>query len=388
MLNTGATGLVEEEGKTCFVSPNEQPACSDGANCEPTEPIAGTDTRGNSERQVFPLDFSGFDGIYLTVHYEGRAQQIDVRLHGYEPSLSVKGINSDKVMSAFLQTIDLKAGPAFIKFSDFLVPEWWVWEKDVNNHMALPDFSRIVSFSINNSANGIHNMRVDRIELVGERLTLNQLLVILAIFWSAYIICEAMFRYIKLYLAEKKNAAMIELLRDEASNLEVEKTKLEAQSISDPLSGILNRAGALQKINSLSGIDNQFTCCLMIIDIDHFKKINDTYGHEVGDKIIKALADLVSRQIRTQDVFARWGGEEFLLMSCYTHLAGFKRFAEKLRKIVAEATFDDLVRQPITVSIGVAMGGQGDDFRSTFKRADIALYKAKATRNTVCSEEV
>lgn len=121
---------------------------------------------------------------------------------------------------------------------------------------------------------------------------------------------------------------------------------------------------------------------LIIIDIDFFKKINDTYGHLVGDKMIKALADLLKESFRKSDVIARFGGEEFFIMLPNTSINKAKIVAERIRKKVLKSK---LKKYKITISLGVAEYKKADNFQRIEERADKALYKAKKEgRNRVC----
>ena len=126
---------------------------------------------------------------------------------------------------------------------------------------------------------------------------------------------------------------------------------------------------------------------LMIFDIDHFKKVNDTYGHLAGDYVLRHLAATVRNNIRREDIFARYGGEEFAVVLPEIDLTGARHIADKLRKLVAATTFrfedTDL---PITISLGVAACGEELNEPTEFIRiADEKLYEAKQTgRNRVC----
>jgi diguanylate cyclase (GGDEF)-like protein len=126
---------------------------------------------------------------------------------------------------------------------------------------------------------------------------------------------------------------------------------------------------------------------LMIFDIDHFKKVNDTYGHLAGDYVLRHLAATVKNNIRREDIFARYGGEEFAIVLPEIDLTGARHIADKLRKLVAATTFrfedTDL---PITISLGVAGLAEEPSEPTEFIRvADEKLYEAKQTgRNRVC----
>jgi diguanylate cyclase (GGDEF)-like protein len=112
---------------------------------------------------------------------------------------------------------------------------------------------------------------------------------------------------------------------------------------------------------------------LIIVDIDHFKKINDTYGHLVGDKTLKSLAKLLQKQVRKNDIVARFGGEEFFIMLPNTNIERAKQIAERLRK----ATEKSNSKPSITISLGVTEYKQGDNLRKMTLRADEALYYSK-----------
>ncbi len=121
---------------------------------------------------------------------------------------------------------------------------------------------------------------------------------------------------------------------------------------------------------------------IAILDIDHFKAVNDTLGHQAGDKVLQELTGLVVQNIREVDYLARYGGEEFVILSPHTDLAGMHRLAEKLRRIVEANAFQEQNR--ITISLGIAQFAPGETKAMFIERADAALYRAKAKgRNRV-----
>jgi diguanylate cyclase (GGDEF)-like protein len=114
---------------------------------------------------------------------------------------------------------------------------------------------------------------------------------------------------------------------------------------------------------------------IIMLDIDYFKKVNDGYGHDVGDEILKELVGVVSRSIRKSDLFARVGGEEFAVIAPETSSDDAMLVAEKIRKNVEENIFSKDIK--VTVSLGISQYKSKDDHNTIFKRADNALYKAK-----------
>ncbi len=122
---------------------------------------------------------------------------------------------------------------------------------------------------------------------------------------------------------------------------------------------------------------------LLMFDIDHFKSINDSYGHLAGDYVLKQLSTAVKGKIRREDVFARYGGEEFAIILPEIDGPGALVMAEKIRKLIEKTAFKfEETKIPVTVSVGIATSTEADDAASLIKRADERLYDAKnAGRN-------
>lgn len=152
----------------------------------------------------------------------------------------------------------------------------------------------------------------------------------------------------------------------------------------DPLTGVGNRRALDLRVDELlaerhSGC--QPGCTMLMIDIDHFKQINDTHGHEVGDAALQQLVGYLGDYCDLHSQIYRFGGEEFCILSAKT-LQQAELLAETLRKAVEEGSRDS--PQPLTISIGVAQLAPGDSARDWFRRADEALYRAKSSgRNCV-----
>ncbi|MFT7860326.1 MAG: GGDEF domain-containing protein [Sulfurimonas sp.] len=179
---------------------------------------------------------------------------------------------------------------------------------------------------------------------------------------------------------EEYNNTYVVIFTD-ITSLQNEKLILEKLAYKDPLTNIFNRqifnVMLQQAFNDKRR--NGDALSLIMFDIDHFKKVNDTYGHDVGDKVLIELTKLISSQIRSSDIFARWGGEEFMILLAKTGLEAAYKKAEFLRKTVEEFALDFIPK--ITISLGVVEILEEDKERSCFKRVDKALYKAKETRN-------
>ncbi|MGE4267366.1 MAG: PAS domain S-box protein [Deferribacterales bacterium] len=155
-----------------------------------------------------------------------------------------------------------------------------------------------------------------------------------------------------------------------------DKKRIEVLSVTDKLTGIYNRIRLDEVLSAEYVRFKRYgqIYSLIMFDIDFFKKVNDTYGHLVGDEVLKSLANLIKSSIRESDVFGRWGGEEFLIVCSGTDVEGAYNLASKLRRKVELFEFPSVDR--VTCSFGVAqIDDAGTD--NMVKRADDALYRAK-----------
>ncbi len=159
----------------------------------------------------------------------------------------------------------------------------------------------------------------------------------------------------------------------------VARREAEELSLKDSLTGLLNRRAFLPLVEYELQRRTRFgsVAALMVADIDHFKRVNDTCGHDVGDVVLKEVGKAMQDSIRGTDTLARWGGEEFIVLLPDTDEQSGFVLAEKIRRCVMDLRFDSC--PPITISIGVAQHGSDEDFLEWFKEADGALYRAKET---------
>ena len=148
-------------------------------------------------------------------------------------------------------------------------------------------------------------------------------------------------------------------------------------SMKDPLTGIFNRKKFDEEIAREIQRAQRYghPLSMMIFDIDHFKDVNDNYGHQVGDYVLQELARVAKEHIRQSDLFVRYGGEEFIILLPETMLDGAVQSAQKLRKMIAQAPMEHVMR--ITCSFGVTLYRPGEEAQQFLKRADDALYEAK-----------
>jgi diguanylate cyclase (GGDEF)-like protein len=182
-------------------------------------------------------------------------------------------------------------------------------------------------------------------------------------------------------LARVRNHLALEHARKKLAEahamLAMKNKELKTMAAKDFLTGLSNRFTLDETMNRELHKANRYdrSLSVAILDVDHFKTINDTHGHQVGDLVLKKLAVLLRENVRDSDVLGRWGGEEFLVICPETDAQGIFTFAENMRKRIETYPFPTARR--ITVSLGLATFSKDDTVDSIIRRADNGLYRAK-----------
>jgi len=183
---------------------------------------------------------------------------------------------------------------------------------------------------------------------------------------------------------ERINAHLEQLVAERTEQLRLKNEELQCLAQTDRLTGLYNRV----KLDETLSIECQRVqryghgVAVLLLDVDHFKKVNDVHGHQAGDSVLVALARLLREHTRTVDVVGRWGGEEFLVVAPGTDLEGARELADKLLRHIGSHVFPVVGR--CTASFGGAICQPGETPSSLLGRADQALYRAKALgRNRV-----
>jgi len=174
-------------------------------------------------------------------------------------------------------------------------------------------------------------------------------------------------------------------LMNDINALNLARKEIKAQSYLDELTGLYNRKSYNQRIEERIPLYKRYhdTFSLLMYDIDKFKNINDTYGHDIGDKVLIEMSNLVQSQLRESDYLFRIGGEEFLIILPKTSSETAIPIAEKIRSLI-ENDLNTIEDETITISIGLTQIQQNDTIETLFKRVDTLLYKSKNTgRNKI-----
>jgi len=180
------------------------------------------------------------------------------------------------------------------------------------------------------------------------------------------------------FLRDEKNrpVAVLGVSRDmtERKRLEAE---LRHLAVTDPLTGAANRRHFMEALQREAGRSNRYAYpfSLIMLDIDHFKAVNDRFGHEAGDRVLAELADLIRKRIRSVDLLSRWGGEEFLILLVNTALPQALTLAEALLERMKAIPFPGIGR--VTASFGVTSYRSGERIDALLTRVDDLLYQAK-----------
>jgi diguanylate cyclase (GGDEF)-like protein len=324
------------------------------------------------------VDLSRYRTLNLSIRYTGDARYLRVAIRNFDPNFSrLEDLNSPKYNYVNIPSRDL-ARPVAISLGEFWVPEWWIAQYDLPRSLSQPDLSNATIFSLDlqgKLAGTHHDIQIDKIEFVGDWISAES--------WYLGILC------LLVLFATTYGASQWVLLRrwhreqrKTIHALESEKEKYRQLSTMDALTNVLNRHGIERFIESLQA--TRVPASVIIIDIDHFKRVNDLRGHYGGDRVLRTMGEILRAHSRHTDGLGRWGGEEFVLVCPGASLSSAADLAEKLRHRIMQTNFIPEDPLSITASFGVATSHADQSFDDVFKQADQALYLAKSRgRNCV-----
>lgn len=353
-------------------------------------PHCGFEVLFDKERTA-GVDLRHYNKIRFWLDYTGPGQTVRISLRNFDPLYSKKEILQSTKYNQIEFNVSLLNGVTEFSLKDFFVANWWVLENKISPQLSHPQFDNITIFEVQTGSGqplGKHQFHLQKVEFVGQALSTADWYLAIMIFWLGIILCFLAYRIIKLkdevVIQRKRESELIEINK----LLDTRSKALEIKAKTDPLTGAFNRLGIEEAISL--GLQEwrkyHKPLSLVMIDIDHFKQVNDIHGHDIGDLVLSKLSNIVQQHIRTQDLLARWGGEEFVLVCRDTDIGSAHTLAEKLRELIAKQTLHSSIN--ITASFGVATLKTQENLEQLFKAADTALYKAKAAgRNTVVVDQ-
>jgi diguanylate cyclase (GGDEF)-like protein len=338
------------------------------------------------------LDLSRYSHVKIKMRYQGSANNIQFSMRNYSSLYSLRDDpNSAKFMGTSIWTKELQP-EMLLDLRQFTVGHWWLVQYHPPHKLAMSELTNVVSFnvdfpSVEEVFVGQHDIWLQEITFVGDYITAEDWYLLILGLWLVGIFAWIIFRYAQLFKRSKQDALVLDKLNKSNQELQIETDNLRKISTVDGLTKAFNRFGIHQIISNLSGIshnENDARYALIMIDIDHFKKINDTRGHDAGDRVLQKLAEIINFHYRAKDFLGRWGGEEFLIILPGTSKEYAMEFAEKIRTIISETPFEPENPIRVTASFGVAERNKHEEFSMTFKRVDMALYAAKANGRNCC----
>ncbi len=332
------------------------------------------------------LDLTQFEKLRLWVRASGPEpqQRIRVFLRHFDPAYSSSGQDADLKPHEVVFDPAAQAVPVEFRLDQFMVASWWVQEHPLPVHLLGPQLDRTVLLTLTTPGNvqpGAYRIELEAVEFVGLWVGSAQFRLAIIAVWmlsmSGYLLWDWRRSRRKLDQALRGKRA----LKKANARLQMISGEYEAKAHHDALTGVSNRLGLKHDLRLLMRAQEElmFPVAVIFSDIDHFKAINDSLGHDAGDEVLKQFAHCLKRHIQREDLLARWGGEEFVLLMPLTTAEEAVEVAERLRKLLSEQHWPAGLR--VSASFGVALAARHDEGEAgvdaAMRCADQAMYRAK-----------
>jgi diguanylate cyclase (GGDEF)-like protein len=363
--------LIGGNSRASWINQSQSQFKCDMSTSQPVSYCGSSITWFGNEVKI--LDFSAYQHLVVDITYQGSTANLAVYM--YNQTQKIKGIidtDDPKNIATTIRSEEFN-GPVKIRFSDFRVADWWIAQHNIPREYAHVELDKITSLGIapfSPFSATSDSFQVNAIYIQGTYFSKEQLYGALLIFWACLLIGEALMHYIALQKRILRDAKKLQSLTEISEQYKV-------KSETDKLTGLSNREGLSQALKNIELNHSKKEFALLIIDIDFFKKLNDRYGHDIGDIVLEDLSQVIHQNCRSSDLVCRWGGEEFVILFRIEKPQDATLFAEKIRLQIASTAFAGSLRLPLTISIGIALMHEQENFEITFKRADQALYAAK-----------
>ena len=333
------------------------------------------------------IDMSRFEYMIIDASYTGPgALKFGLVMSEAEEGLTrLDQWQTFKVLQ--VESLDLPSnGKLMIPLNWFVVAQWWKDMAKPSIEHSVVNLDNIVYAGLAMNFGGVegeHVLTLHSFRLHGKLISQADLLLILVAMWVLCAIGWLAILSLSLRTQLKDSKAAIALLSTINNALQLEARELAGQAHIDPLTGVLNRQGLRAALMNTSSLLTD-PMAVIFIDIDHFKSINDTHGHDIGDEVLRKFASVIASGIRSSDRLVRWGGEEFLIVCPMTNVYQGRILADNLRHSLHQQTWPAGLR--VTASFGVSQHHERDEVGVAIKRADAELYRAKqGGRDRVCA---
>jgi len=336
------------------------------------------------------IDLSDYDKLLIELDLNANAQQLRLFMRNFNPAYSRADDANSTKFSAVTIAADEFHQQVEVPLNEFTVSDWWIGQYQIPRQLAFPERDNVVTLGVDfyyPLPYGAHELSVNKLEFVGPWISRAHWYLLILGCWLLGIFCYAGHRLICLRKQSQNDAQVICSLSRLRDQLQQESEQFRQLSNLDPLTKTYNRRGLQQILAGFFGTGSlppPKTFVLIMADIDHFKRINDQYGHAVGDKVIQQVAQILRDEVRASDFVVRWGGEEFLVVLPFESLARGLEIAERVRANIAKRDFESKPQLRVTLSLGISALHPGESFEDLFRRADNALYEAK-TKGRNCS---
>ncbi|CAM3366579.1 GGDEF domain-containing protein [Asticcacaulis taihuensis] len=334
-------------------------------------PYCGYELFVDRNRGTHGLNLTHMRTLAITLMYEGQATSFRVHLKNFDPHYSrATDDDTPKYLRVEADTTPGKWQRTSFVPDDFGVADWWLRKYKLAPQYGRPQFDNITSIIIETGSEaplGPHAFRIKDIEIRTAIMSDAQWYSLLLGLWILMIVAYLGYRLSNLRRALSERRTLEALALREA----------QEAARHDHLTKVLNRRGITERFEELRRARREAAMTVILIDIDHFKALNDSFGHDYGDQVLAQIAGVISRNVRGVDLVARWGGEEFVVVCAGIDRRGAQRVSEKIRECIESFDFGEGGR--ITASFGIHWSNAPEtELSQMVALADIALYAAKA----------
>ncbi|MGF1771102.1 GGDEF domain-containing protein [Vibrio wakamikoensis] len=340
-------------------------------------PYCGVSVHFYSDPQL-GLDLSDYHTLELDIDYDippNDDRSLRIYFRNYNPIYS--NTQDEYTHKYNGVTLQADAGKIIIPMRNFQVMTWWVVDNKIPIAHAAPEFTNINKFELatgSNSALGEHSIKIHSITLVGRYMSGETLFLLMLVVWVIVAVFALLWELRNYQLDMEREKRRASYLSQVNQRLESENIKFSELAHRDELTGIRNRHAVRAWLERQQLQIQASSIGVLFIDIDHFKRINDTYGHGIGDDVLREFAMVLSDLVGSKDKVVRWGGEEFVVFCQQKSQRELVKMAEQIRHYVHAHLW--VHGDEMSCSIGVALG-QNHQVYETINFADDMLYEAK-----------
>jgi diguanylate cyclase (GGDEF)-like protein len=335
----------------------------------------------DSNRNEEGLDLSHYQQV--TIHYDYQSEQDDtlrIQIRNFNPKFST----TDNFVTRKYNEYEFRpsefGNKITIDLSKFYVPSWWIMELRLPSHLAEPNFDNVTQIEIQTGTKdrvGQKTIQIKEIVFTGRTIDAETYYLSIIIVWLVSLTILGFIRFTQIVRDLRSERKHLLKLTQENEALELKRAELETRVHVDRLTAVYNRAGIEQAFTVMhhNWKEKARKYGIIVLDLDHFKIVNDDHGHQVGDSVLETFGSLLKSTVRSEDLVGRWGGEEFIVLANVAEFEQLRILAEKIRLAVESADWPESLK--ITASLGIAIVNKTDSIESLFTRADSHLYKAK-----------